>query len=132
MRTVAYRFLFCLIVASTLLSGCISTAPLQAPVVIDNESPQAKALRLAHVAVNEANAALTALNNVIGDNAESEVWTKEQAQAALDESKAYGKTIDRARAALALGDLSEAKTQADLAKTLILALHKRVAQEARK
>lgn len=114
------------------LGGCVSTAPLQTPAVIENESPAAKALRLAHVAVNEANAALTALNNVIGSNAEAGVWTKAQAQGYLDQSKEYGKKVDGARAALRLGNLTEARSQAELVKSMILLLHRKVAEQARK
>lgn len=120
------------LVLTVLLAGCVSTAPLQTPVVVENESTEAKALRLAHVAVNEASAALTALNNVIGSNAESGVWTKAQAQSYLDTSKEYGKQVYRARVLLSMGNPLEARTQAELVKSMIMILHKKVAEAARK
>src|SRR3990172_2871109 len=92
-----------------LLSGCAGMGSIVEPLhdtpAIEAESPQAKALRLAHAAVNEADAALFALDKVIGANAEAGIWTKAQAQGYLDQSKEYGARVDKARDALRIGNL---------------------------
>ena len=105
------------------------TQPLHGDTALTAESPQ---MRAARIAVDEANASLTALNIVIGDNADTGVWTKSQAQGYLDDSKKYGEKVDKARDLMRDGLLSEAKSQAELVKSLILTLHKRAADAARK
>jgi len=118
---------------AALLSGCGTWQALTQPVHGDKAvTTEAPAVRAARVAIDEANASLTGLNNVIGQNVEAKVWTKAQAQAYLDQSKDYGKKVDDARDFLRGGLLTEAKSQADAAKSLILILHTRVAAEARK
>ena len=123
-----------LLLAFTVGCGTVGglTRPVHAPTTIENEAPMAKALRLAHIAIDEANAALTALNVTIGNNAAAGVWTKDQAQGYLDLSKMYGAKVDAAREALRLGNVADATSQAELVKTFILMLHKKVAEEARK
>jgi len=129
MRTLAL-FLILLLAGCAGMSGM--TQPLHAPVAVTNEDSAVKAYRVAHEAIDEANAALNALNITIGNNAASGVWTKEQAQDYLDQSKAQGKKLDVAREALRFGNLADANTQAELVKTLLLNLQRKVAAEARK
>jgi len=121
------------IALAALMGGCAVvqglTQPLHGDKAVTTEAP---AVRAARVAIDEANAYLTALNKVIGDNAATGVWTKEQAQVYLDESKAYGKRVDNARELLRGGLLTDAQSQAEVVKALILTLHKRVAEAARK
>ena len=65
-----------------LLGGCGTwqaiTQPVHSEKAVSTEPP---AVRAARVAIDEANASLTGLNNVIGQNVEAKVWTKAQAQA---------------------------------------------------
>lgn len=112
-----------------LLTGCGMLEPLHGDQAVTTE---ASAVHAARVAIDEANASLTALNIVIGQNVQAGVWTKPQAQSALNESKNYGKRVDAARELLRGGLLTDAKSQAEAAKTLILLLQKRVAEAARK
>lgn len=112
-----------------LIAGCGLTAPLHDP---DKAATESTAVNAARVAIDEGNALLTAVNRTIGANVEAGVWTKSQAQAYLDESKALGKRLDQAREALRLGDIRDARAQADAVKALITALHARVAAEARR
>jgi hypothetical protein len=115
------------------LSGCATWQAMTQPVHGENAvTTEAPAVRAARVAIDEANASLTGLNNVIGQNIDAAVWSKAQAQAYLDESKAYGRRVDNARELLRGGLLADAKSQAEAVKYLILLMHKRVAAEARK
>lgn len=126
-------FLFALALAAGSLTGCGLTEPLHKPadpsVVL---TPQQQAQQLARHTVEEANAALTAVNRTIATNVTAKVWTKAQAQSYLDESKKYGKQVDAARDALRLLNFSDAQAQAGAVKALILELQKRIAAEARK
>jgi len=125
------RLLF-LIPLLAMLAGCPSmTQPLHAPVEATAESPAQKATRLAHASIDEANAALTAFNVTIGNNAAAGIWTKAQAQEALDQSKELGKGLDVAREAMRLGDITSAATQAELVKKLLITLQRKVAEKAR-
>ena len=115
------------------LSGCGVTQGLTQPLHDEKVQPTESAvMRTARIAVDEANASLTALDKVIGQNAESGVWTRAQAQDYLDTSKEYGRKVDAARAALRSGLPVDAQSQAEVVKVLILTLHKRVAEAARK
>jgi len=121
------------IILALALGGCGTLQGMSEPLHGDQAATtEAPAMRNARVAVDEANASLTALNKVIGDNAETGVWTKAQAQGYLNDSKAYGKKVDAARELLRGGLLVDAKSQAEAVKALILVLHKRVADAARK
>ena len=118
------------------LTGCGTLGglfqPVHAPTTIEGETAVQKANRLAHAALYEAYVDLNALNVVIGNNAEASVWTKAQAQAALDESIAARRKVDKAYEALKLGNITDATSQAELIKAVILALQKKVAEAARK
>jgi hypothetical protein len=111
------------------MSGC-STSPLHKPTT-EALTPVQQAQKAARIAVDEANAALTALNRTIAANVKEGIWTKEQGQSALDESKAHGKNVDRAVTALEAGLYLDAQNQAELAKRVILSLHKKAAERAR-
>lgn len=116
-----------------LLSGCQTlqelVGPGEAPKVDQTLSVPAQA---AQQAVNEANLTITATANVIGNNAESGVMTKAEAQKALDEVADWRKKAKAAQSLLDAGDIGNAKTQAELINQAVLALQKRVAAEARK
>jgi hypothetical protein len=109
----------------------VSTQPLHAPVVVENEDAAVKAFRLARNSVDEANADLTALNRVIASNATAGIWTKSQAQGYLNRSKDFGKQVDQARAALLVGDLNDATVKAAAIKALIVQLQLELAKAAR-
>ena len=133
MRNLRSYFLLVLFVC---LTGCAATAgmfqPLHTPVAVENEDAAVKAYRLAHNAIDEANAELTSLNRVIASNATAGVWTKSQAQGYLNQSKDFGKKVDKAREAMRLGDLNDANVQATALKALIVQLQIEVAKKARK
>ena len=115
------------------LAGCETAKALLQPLHSEQAvATEAPALRTARIAVDEANASLTALNIVIGQNAETMVWTKAEAQAVLVVSKGYGERVDKARELLRGGLLTDAQSQAEAVKALILTLHKRAAEAARK
>lgn len=114
------------------LVGCGLTSPLHNKPVPADETPAQKALREAHNAIDEANAALFALNKTISSNIKAGVWTRQQAQAYLNQSVDYGAKVDKARDLLKLGDITNAQQQAAAIKLLIIELHKQVAQQAGK
>lgn len=115
------------------LGGCQTlqelVGPGEAPKVDQTLSVPAQA---AQQAVNEANLTITATANVIGNNAETGVMTKAEAQKALDEVADWRKKARAAQSLLDAGDIGNAKTQAELINQAVSALQKRVAAEARK
>jgi hypothetical protein len=82
--------------------------------------------------INEGNVTLTATANVIAQNVQEGVMTREEAQSALDRVRTYAKRLDAAQALLDTGDLRNAATQAKLLSSLIIALQREVAAKARK
>ena len=106
--------------------GCAFFAPLHAPVAVDSVA------RAAQHAVDEANALRIAVNRVIAQNVTDGVWTPAQAQDYLDESKALGLRVDEARELLRLGDFANAQDRAEATRKLLLALQRKVAEQARK
>ena len=122
---------FPLLIVLSLAAGCetfqAATQPL--PRAESSEPAPVKAARLA---IDEANAALIGLNVVIGDNVAAKVWTPDQAQTYLDESKAAGGKLDRAREVLRAGLPLDARSQAEAVRALVIALHRQVAAAARK
>lgn len=120
-----------------LLGGCAAFQGVFSPVHTQPteeqaaaETPQQKALRLAHEAIDEANVALLSLNTVIGQNVDNQVWQRAEAQSYLDQSVAFGKKLDAARVALSLGNLADATAQAAALRDLIILLQKKVAEKA--
>jgi len=119
-----------------LLAGCgvggvLNVEPLHTPIVVESEDAAVKAFRIARNAVDEANAELTAVNRVIDSNAKAGIWTKEQAQGYLNQSKAFGRDVDKAQDSLLLGNLNDASVRAAAIKALILQLQLEVAKMAR-
>lgn len=109
-----------------LLAGCaaVGLAPVSSQ---KPHTPQ----EIAQAAINEANATLTAINNTIASNVKEGIFTKTEAQDYLNQSIAYGKRVDQAKALLDSGNISDAKTQADILQSLILTLQRKVAEKAR-
>lgn len=86
---------------------------------------------IAQAAINEANATLTAINSTIASNVKEGIFTKAEAQDYLNQSISYGKRVDQAKALLDSGNISDAKTQADILQSLILSLQRKVAEKVR-
>ena len=105
------------------LSGC--AAPKQA--VSAPATPQS----IAQDAINETNQWLLATARVIGSNVEQGVMTKAEAQAALDQVRVIARQADQAQAFVRSGD-PRAVDLASLAQRAILALHRQVAERARR
>jgi len=120
-----------LLLLALLLSGCGAMQSMTEPIHA-KPSTEAPAVEAARTLIDETNAALIALDRAIDANIDDKIWDKQQAQTVFDESKALGKRLDQAREALRLGDPLDAKTQAEAIKFAILALHRKVAAQARK
>lgn len=111
--------------------GGLNVQPVHAPIVVDNEDAVVKAFRLARNTVDEANTNLIALDRVIKANVSGHIWTPNQAQGYLNRSKEFGRDIDKASAALLLGNLNDATVRAAAVKALIMQLQLEVAKAAR-
>ena len=85
----------------------------------------------AQLAVNEANLSLTAAANVVAGNVKDRIWTKEQAQGYLNKIRDYARDVDRAQDLVRAGQFELGKSQAELTKSLIIILHREIAQKAR-
>lgn len=112
--------------AACALPGC---STLGTTGVSSTLSPQAQ---LAQGAINETNVTLAATANVIAQNLSDGTMTKDEAQVALNQVKDYATKADDAQNLLDKGLVLDAKSQAELVRGLISALHKQVAAKARK
>lgn len=93
-------------------------AELKMPSTLSEAGKQAQNL------INEANVAITAAYNVVAANLENGTMSAVDGAkyiAALDD---YAKKVDAAQSALNLGQVADAKTQAEALNKLIVALHK--------
>ena len=86
----------------------------------------------AQLAVNEANLGLTAAANVIAANVKDRIWTKAQAQGYLNKVRDYSVQVDRAQNLIRLGDFAKGKTEAEAVRSLIVLLHREIAEQARR
>jgi hypothetical protein len=118
------------LVAAAALSGC-GTMFTQAGTIPVSQSlsPQAQA---AMNAINEANVLLAAAANVIAQNVVDGISTKAEGQKLLDQVRAYSADVDRAKAMLVAGEVLAARDKAELARKLVVALHREVAARARR
>lgn len=82
--------------------------------------------------ITEANILITAAANVVAQNYKDGISTKEEAMAYALKLKDMADKLDSAQQALRLGDLTNAKNQAELIQKAITLLHKEVAAKARK
>jgi len=122
--------LLTVLIILAVLSACVTmTESLHNPEAVSTEAPAVKAAR---TAIDEGNALLTAVNRTIGANVDAKVWTRAQAQGYLDQSAGLGGRLDQAREALRLGNPGDAQAKADAVRSLILALQRKIAEEARK
>src|SRR5574342_484404 len=103
-----------------LLPGCTLFQPADIP-VSQSLSPQAAA---AQKAINEANVALAATANVIVENVASGILTKPETQSYVAKLRDFASKVDAAQVLLNGGKVIDAKNQAELLKSLIIALHR--------
>jgi hypothetical protein len=105
--------LFALVLLYTI--GCAN--PIVAP-----QSPQA--------VINETNVLLTASANVIAQNVKDGIYTKDEGNRYLGKVRELADKVDAAQKLVNSG-LPDAKQQAEIVRSLVLALHREVAQRAR-
>lgn len=123
------RFLIAL-AAAALLAGCGTMfTPAGTLPVSEKLSPAAQ---VAQTAINEANIVLHAVAKVIGQNVVDGITPKAEGQKQIDQVRAYAAEVDRAQKMLDAGDVLGAKSKAELTQKLIVALHREVAQRARR
>lgn len=120
------------------LSGCAVmsgiTDPLHAPQTdaqAATETPAQKAVRVARQTIDEANGALIALNTIIKSNVHDQVWTPDEGQSRLNQTKKAGVDLDKARELLRLGNVTGAQAQAELIRTLLIELQRQAAAASR-
>jgi soluble cytochrome b562 len=82
-------------------------------------------------AINEANVTLTATASVIAQNVKDKIYTKEEGQKYIAKVRELAGKVDDAQKLVSAG-LPDAAKQAEIVRSLILALHKEVASRARK
>ena len=122
------KFLAVLFLAFTLSGGLTGCAVVETqPIVEEAETRQEKI----QAAFAETRALLIAFNQTIAQNARDRVWTKEQAQGYLDESRALRLKLDKAEAFLGDGDLDTAEAQRTIIRQAIVALQRRAAATGR-
>ena len=109
------------------LAACTPTKVGTVP-VSERLSP---AEQQAQSAIHEANILLNAAARVIGQNVQDKIMTKAEGQKALDQVRSYATDVDRAQRLLDSGDVLNAQNQAELAKKLIVILHREIAEKAR-
>lgn len=116
-------YLYILVLA---LTAC--AAPMQRTVIPDDPVEAAK---LAQAYINEANITLTAAANVVAENKKNEIYTAAERDAYVAKLRVYAKRVDNAQLALDTGDFRKAFNEAELMKSLIIALHREIAAKAR-
>lgn len=111
-----------------LLPACSLMQPAEVPV----NTTLPAAVQTVQKTITEANILITAAANVVSQNYKDGISTKEEAMAYALKLKDMADTLDSAQQALRLGDLTNAKNQAELIQKAITLLHKEVAAKARK
>ena len=120
---------YLILVLALSLAGC-DTLFVKADVPVSQSLPPAA--QEAQTAINEANILITATANVIAENVKAGIMTRLEGQKYVTKLKDYAQQVDNAQALVRTGDIFNAKTQAELLKKALLALHKEVAARARK
>lgn len=80
----------------------------------------------------EANVSRAAVNRTIRDRAKNKLWDDATAQKYLDMSKDYRGKIEKAQKLLDAGNVLDAKSEAELVRSLIEKLTAEVARQANK
>lgn len=76
--------------------------------------------------INEANIYLTATAQQVTANVKDRLVTHKEAQGQIDDVKRYREQLDNAQKLLDAGDITNAKTQADILHAAVLSLRQRV------
>jgi hypothetical protein len=119
---------FVIFVGALSALGLVACGTLGTSGVVAGQTPAQQAQGL----INEGNATLSAVANVIAQNVVDGTMTAPEAQSALDHVRELSRQIDSAQSLLNSGAALDAKAKADIAHRLVLALHKQVAAKARK
>jgi hypothetical protein len=127
------RILYALIIGVAVLAGGCATKPAQ------SELAKAECLKTNPAAVCELRgwvfesyAYLIGLNQTIEQNANDRVWSKAQATAYLEKSRAARRLVNDVDAALGKGDILSAGNARTLALRALTELQREVAAQARK
>jgi len=112
------------------LSGCAMlgepVSPIAVPSSLSDAGKQAAQL------VNEGNVLIAALANTLRDDVQAGVYTREQGQRYLDRLVEAADGIDKANDLLRMGQYDEASSVAKLQQSLLTALQRELAAQARK
>lgn len=104
-----------------LFAGCTAPQPLATGKV----DPAASKFQVdAQRTINEGRRILVNADAVIGDSAETGIWTADQSQKMLDRAKAARLKLDTIQKTLDSGDVQQALSDANITKTLVDALLK--------
>jgi len=121
------RLLTAILLACTL--GCAQMiAPVEPIAVPENLSEAGKE---AQKLINEANIALTAAYDLVGEKRKQKLLTKAEAFKYLNTLDDYSADVDKAQETLNAGKDFEAKGKAEALKLLIETLRQRVAEKVR-
>lgn len=113
------------LLAALAIGGCAAVQPLPAPVVAPEASAAAKAMAKAQQAVNEANVALTSINKAITSGVSTGMLSVPSAKDLGARADKLGAQVDNAQRLIRLGK-GEAVTEAELVRSLVLALYAEV------
>lgn len=115
-----------LLVLALALASCASVPRVQIP------SDPVEARNVGQRYINEANATLIAAAKVVMQQRQDNIITVEERDKYVAKLREYARRMDEAQAFLDSGDFSKAFNQTELLKSLIVALHREVAERARK
>ena len=121
-----YRTYALLLLLTIALLGCETLkgmiAPLHTPVTVADEDSAVRAFRLARWTIDEANVDLTVFNKAIESRIDAKTITKARAQEYKNKSVEFGEQVDLAEKGLAIGNLNDARLEAEAIRGLILLL----------
>jgi electron transfer flavoprotein alpha subunit len=121
-------------VAVLLLAACFILAMIPGCVTLTG-GQQVTAMspeEVAKNAITEAKVVIKAAQDVLEANLDDEVYTPQETLQKLQQLSEYRKDIRDAETLIRLGKGAEAKTKADLVRTLASALRKELAERAKK
>jgi electron transfer flavoprotein alpha subunit len=121
-------------VAILLLAACFILAMIPGCVTLTG-GQQVTAMspeEVAKNAITEAKVVIKAAQDVLEANLDDEVYTPQETLQKLQQLSEYRKDIRDAETLIRLGKGAEAKTKADLVRTLASALRKELAERAKK
>lgn len=119
-------------IAALVLPGCGTVATLGGyaePVGVDKTLPPA--LQKAQATVNEAEILLISAHRDLQANIRDKVYTKTEATAYNRRLRSVGKQVDEVRNLIRNGNIT-AEQQSELARSLIVALHREIVARSRR